>query len=263
MPDYLILILIGLVMGFFGGLLGIGGSVVMIPAMVIFFKGSQHLYQAAAMICNFFVATSAVIVHRKNNAFAGDTVKWLIPGGVIAVAAGVALSNIEFFAGENSANLTRLFGAVMVYVAIYNGLKLRHKGPRMRVELRESKKKNLLTVIIGSVTGVAGGLLGMGGGTISTPGQQMLLNMPLKKAIRNSAGLIAVTSVFGAVYKNMTLGTHGIEIMESIKIAAVIIPGAIVGSYCGSHSMHRLPTKVVRVAFVLLLIVASYKMLTV
>ena len=37
MPDFVILVLIGIVMGLFGGLLGIGGSVVMIPAMVIFF----------------------------------------------------------------------------------------------------------------------------------------------------------------------------------------------------------------------------------
>ena len=47
--DYLVLVIIGIVMGLFGGLLGIGGSVSMIPAMVIFFKGDQHLYQAAAV----------------------------------------------------------------------------------------------------------------------------------------------------------------------------------------------------------------------
>ena len=57
--DYFVLVMIGLVMGVFGGLLGIGGSAVMIPAMIIFFKGNQHLYQSSAMICNFFVAVSA------------------------------------------------------------------------------------------------------------------------------------------------------------------------------------------------------------
>jgi len=36
--DYFILAAIGVVMGLFGGLLGIGGSVVMIPAMVLAFE---------------------------------------------------------------------------------------------------------------------------------------------------------------------------------------------------------------------------------
>ncbi len=40
-------------MGLFGGLLGLGGSTIMIPALVMVFGENQHLYQAAAMICNF------------------------------------------------------------------------------------------------------------------------------------------------------------------------------------------------------------------
>ena len=76
--DYFIYAAIGLVMGLFGGLLGIGGSVVMIPAMMIFFKPNQHLYQAAAMICNFFVAFSACLVHKKARVLIVDVIKWLM-----------------------------------------------------------------------------------------------------------------------------------------------------------------------------------------
>jgi len=63
--EYLALATIGIVMGLFGGLLGIGGSVVMIPALVFLFGENQHLYQASAMICNFFVGGASVVVHKK------------------------------------------------------------------------------------------------------------------------------------------------------------------------------------------------------
>lgn len=61
--DYFILALIGIAMGSFGGLLGIGGSVVTIPALVLAFGENQHLYQASAMLCNFFVGGAATLVH--------------------------------------------------------------------------------------------------------------------------------------------------------------------------------------------------------
>ena len=60
----------------------------------------------------------------------------------------------------------------------------------------------------------------------------------------------------------MTLGQHGVEPMEAVKIAGIIVPTALVGGYLGGHLMHRLPVNVVRAIFVGLVLVASYKMLT-
>ncbi|GAI80804.1 unnamed protein product, partial [marine sediment metagenome] len=181
--DYLILAAIGIVMGLFGGLLGIGGSIVMIPAMVFFFKGSQHLYQAAAMICNFFVAISAVVVHRRKRVLVVDVVKWLVPAGMLGILAGVWLSNIDFFAGENSRNLTKLFGLFMIYVAVYNIFKFgKHDGGADGLDLSRTNKSMPLTLLSGLFTGVSAGLLGMGGGAVCTPMQQLCLKMPLKRA---------------------------------------------------------------------------------
>lgn len=261
--DYLILAAIGLVMGLFGGLLGIGGSVVMIPAMVIFFKGSQHLYQASAMICNFFVAISAAVVHRRAKVLVVDVVKWLVPAGLIGILAGVWFSNIEFFAGGNSRNLTRVFGLFLIYVIVYNVFKFKsHDGGADGLDLSQSKRSNRLTLLSGLLTGVSAGLLGIGGGTVCTPMQQLALKMPLKRAISNSSALIASMALVGAFYKNITLAKHEIAVVESLKIAGVVIPMAMAGSFVGSRLMHKLPKNIVRIAFIGLLIVASYKMLT-
>lgn len=264
MPDFVILVLIGIVMGLFGGLLGIGGSVVMIPAMVIFFKGNQHLYQAAAMICNFFVAISAVVVHRKAKVLVVDVVRWLVPAGMVGILAGVGFSNIEFFAGANTRNLTRAFGLFLIYVIIYNALQFRkYDGGKDGLDLSASRRSTPLTLFSGLLTGLSGGLLGMGGGSVCTPMQQLCLKMPLKRAISNSSALIASTALIGAFYKNITLSEHNIAVVDSIKIAAVIIPTAMLGGFAGGRLMHKLPKAVVRVVFIALLIVASIKMLTV
>ena len=66
--DLIALALIGLLAGLLGGLLGIGGSIVMIPAMTEVLGPDQHLYQAAAMTVNFFVVVPAVIRHSRAGA---------------------------------------------------------------------------------------------------------------------------------------------------------------------------------------------------
>ena len=262
--EYLTLILIGLVMGLFGGLLGIGGSLVMIPAMMIFFKGDQHLYQAAAMICNFFVAVSAVFVHKKADVLLLNVVKWLIPAGLLGILGGVWFSNITFFTGTNSENLTRLFGFFMIYVAVYNVTKFRHHdGGSDGLDISDVKKSRVLTLASGLLTGLSAGLLGLGGGTVCTPMQQLCLKMPLKRAISNSSALIVSTALVGAFYKNITLPKHGIAIMDSLKIAVVIIPTAMIGAFIGGKLMHKLDKNLVRTAYIALLAIAAYKMLTI
>ena len=49
MTTIIILILIGLVAGFFGGLVGLGGGIIMIPALVYFLHMSQHEAQGTSL----------------------------------------------------------------------------------------------------------------------------------------------------------------------------------------------------------------------
>jgi uncharacterized membrane protein YfcA len=262
--DYLVLVVIGTVMGLFGGLLGIGGSVVMIPALVFAFGGNQHLYQASAMICNFFVGATAVAVHKKADVLLTDVVKWLVPAAALGIIVGVAISNSRFFAGGKSYLLTRIFGLFMVYVVIYNCLMFgRRAGGANGFDISRTRRSVPLTILCGLLSGISAGLLGLGGGSVCVPAQQLFLKMPLKRAISNSAATIASIALIGAFYKNITLPQHGIGIAESLKIAAVVIPGAVVGALLGSRSMHKLPSALVRVVFVLLMGLACYKLLTV
>lgn len=276
--EYGLLVLIGLLMGVAGGMLGIGGSIVMIPAMSFVFGENQQLYQSSAMICNFFVACSAMIAHRKAGIAVKDVWKFLIPLAMVFVVAGVFLSNMRIFSGENSYILCRVFGYFMVYVIIYNCVKLYHSLKSDDVAngiseyvIKNKERTNVLSMAIGAITGIFAGLLGIGAGGVSTPLQQQLLKMPLKNAMANSSAAIIFIAAVGAVFKNLTLGQHnvsfdlfgGTSYILSIKIAAMIIPSAIVGGFIGGRLMHILPKNVVRGAFIIVLILSAVKLLTI
>ena len=120
-----------------------------------------------------------------------------------------------------------------------------------------------ILILVGLGMGVMGGLLGIGAGTIATPLQQLLLKKPIKRAMSNSAVLIVCISWLGAIYKNWTLQQHGIHFTESLKIALLIIPGAIIGGAVGGHLMHALPKNIVRFVFIAVCIIAAIKLLTI
>ncbi len=254
-------------MGLFGGLLGIGGALVMIPAMVLFFGENQHLYQASAMTCTFFVAIAASVVHRKARILVPGALRQMIPGAVVGVLVGVALSNIHYFAGGNSYLLARFFGAFLLYVAGYNiwGLyrPIEENNNGRPDETYKTPKGMLYSGLIGLITGAASGFLGIGAGTVVTPLMQFFLGFPLKRAMSNSAAIILSISWIGAIYKTATLPPHGISIAESLHIAAWVIPSAILGGYWGGHLMHRLPRLWVQLLFIAVCAVSAWKLLTV
>jgi uncharacterized protein len=269
--DYLLLTATGLCMGLLGGLLGIGGSVIMIPAMVFFFGENQHLYQASAMICNFFIGASSTLAHKKAKSIVPQALKAMIPAAIIGIVLGVAISNSSLFAGAKSYLLARAFGAFLVYVAIYNTLKFSKRFNT--ADLTDDYEHCVLRqTVIGLITGLGAGLLGMGAGALSTPLQQILLKMPLRRAMSNSAVLIMSMAWLGAIYKNLSLEQHQTSfalfnsssaLLDSLKIAGCIVPISIAGAFVGGYLMHKLPKNLVRTVFIIVVIVAALRLLAV
>jgi uncharacterized membrane protein YfcA len=265
MLEIIQLLLTGLVMGLFGGLLGLGGSTIMIPALVMVFGENQHLYQAAAMICNFVVGISSLVPHWKSQALVKPILKSLISMAVLGILLGVAISNVSFFEGRNSVWLARCFGVFLIYVLIYNCWRLFQPARPTHVDAVAHLPKGypLWSAVIGLITGIGAGVLGIGAGTISTPLQQVILKLPIRRAMSNSAAIIVGISWIGAIYKNWTLPEHGIAVTESLKIALWVIPTGLIGGYIGGHLMHRLPRNGVRVLFIVILVLAIWNLLLV
>ncbi|NLS95625.1 MAG: sulfite exporter TauE/SafE family protein [Planctomycetaceae bacterium] len=252
--------IIGLVAGVLGGLLGIGGSLIIIPALILYlsytaagYRGDdQHLLQAAAMIVNVFVAAPSVLAHWKAGAIMRSVVTWLIPSAVVGIVTGVALSNSSVFARENGAYLAMILCGFLVYVMIYNAHRM-FRPPLLAEGEAPPPAAPARVICAGLVMGVFAGLLGVGGGAICVPIQQIALKIPLRRAIANSAATIPFASLIGAVHKNLTLADHGVAITDSLLLAAMLIPTAVVGSYFGGRLTHVLPRRVLRVIFILFL----------
>ena len=252
-----ILALIGLLAGLLGGLLGIGGSVLIIPGMILYlgaaggYQGEQqHLIQAAAMICNLFVAAPAAVAHWRNRAVMPSVVGWLAPSAAVGIVLGVWLSNSSAFARENGVYLAMLFAGFLMYVVVYNAWRLVDRS-NFAAEFDEKVRLAPWKVLsVGLPMGIGAGLLGIGGGAICVPLQQTVLRIPLRRAIANSAATIVLVSALGATQKNLTLPEHGFALADSVRLAAMLVPTAILGSYAGGLLTHRLPRKVLRAVFI-------------
>jgi len=254
--------LIGLFAGIVGGLLGVGGAIVVITAMIIYmrdisgFSGSDyHLIFGMAMISNFFVATASVIFHGKANAIVKPVVWWLMPSAVVLTLVGVWISNLPLLAGENGKYLGMMLGLFLFYVAAYNYSRLK-KDNHDTVEMSADKVNIPGAICSGSVMGIVAGALGIGGGAVCVPMQQFLLKMPLKNAIANSAATIVPLAFFGAIYKNATLfEKHGVTLTRSLLLASSIVPTAIVGSFIGAKLVHLISPITLRIIFICFMII--------
>ncbi len=267
---FVLILLLGLIAGMLGGMLGVGGSVVMIPGLAILFSMSksavpnQHLFQASAMVVNVVVAIPAMLRHRKAGALVGDALVWMLPAALVFILIGVWVSNLPVFEGADGGRwLGRLLAVFLVYVIVVNIRKLRTKSHPDKLENRTITPVRGLGV--GAVMGTIAGLLGIGGGAIAVPLQQIWMKMPLRNCIGNSSAIICISATIGAIYKNATLAQHATEASPiswkvSLLIAALLAPTAWVGSRIGAGLTHRLPLRQVRIAFILLMSVAAWKM---
>lgn len=255
--DILLLVAIGLCAGAVGGLLGIGGSIIMIPAMAIAFAAepfhNQHLYQAAAMAANVAVALPAARRHRRAGALRRDVFRIMLPAALVAIIAGVLLSN-----ALATPTLKRLFALFLLYVVVTNTVKLVRRRPEHEPHHR---RVNWFTGgTVGGVMGFVAGLLGIGGGGIAVPLANTVCRIPLREAIAASANVMVLTAAVGAALKIATLPERGASIVTALIIAACLAPTAILGGHLGAGLTHRLPIPWIRGVFTLAIAAAAARM---
>lgn len=262
MGPYILLSLVGLLAGLAGGLLGIGGSIVMIPAMNELFGLHQHLHQAAAMIVNVFVVVPATWQHARAKAIQWPVVRWMAPAAVLFVLVGVALSESELFAGHRQRYLVGLFGLFLAYTGLADIVRLYARGKDPVDQDPPEKFCPGRSAAIGALAGLVGGLLGVGGGIIMVPLQRRLLKIPIRQAIANSATTIIALSAVGACVKNYAVITSGqCGGWKSLVLAGVLIPTAMVAATVGSKLTHTLPVNKLRLIFNGLLFLIAARML--
>lgn len=255
------MIVLGLLAGTLGGLLGIGGSVLMIPALAIILGWPFHLAQAVAMTVNPAVAISAATKHHRNRNVSWNSVWKVLPLSIILII--IAAWGSNFIEGSW---LELSFGGFLLWVLWDQILcisgKSKHNGERKEAPYYRFG-------FTGVISGALSGLLGIGGGLIQVPLLNTLCRLPMKRAIGTSSAIMFVTAIIGATVKDLSLQNAiddtgkntGLHAIDALIGAAWILPGAIAGGWFGAKLNHVLPVKTIRIVFTVLVVLATYKLL--
>jgi uncharacterized protein len=103
---------IGVAAGVFAGLLGIGGGLVMVPAMVLLLGFDQHVAQGTSLVVIIPAALSGSLTHYRNGRVALRDAAFLAAGGAIGALIGSVLA-----LSVDDAILRRLFAIFLLVVA--------------------------------------------------------------------------------------------------------------------------------------------------
>ena len=156
----------------------------------------------------------------------------------------------------------------LVYVIYVNIRKLlRTQAQKDADWAREPKVTAARCGSAGGIMGLAAGLMGIGGGALAVPLQQTLVKLPLRNAIANSSFVMVFSAAIGATLKLATLDQHYTPVgsewpawQTALMLATILAPTAILGAGLGAKLTHTLRIRYVRIAFVLLMIAAAFKM---
>lgn len=112
----------------------------------------------------------------------------------------------------------------------------------------------LIAALIGLFGGVSSGLFGVGGGIVMVPAMVWLLNANIKTAIGTSLAVIIPTALTGVI-KHQQLGNI------DWRMAASLVPLAIVGGFLGAALTQHLPAEVLKRCFGGFMILAGLRLL--
>lgn len=112
----------------------------------------------------------------------------------------------------------------------------------------------LMAAMIGLFGGVTSGLFGVGGGIVMVPAMVYLMNTNIKTAIGTSLIVIIPTAITGA-FKHQQLGNI------DWKMAASLVPLAIVGGFIGAALTKPLPADTLKKLFGGFMILAGCRLL--
>jgi hypothetical protein len=208
------LLVIGLLAGLLGGLLGIGGGIVMIPAMRFLLgteygEDSFHLYKLAAISATLILSAPSATRHWRAGAVVKPALKAIIPAALIGVVAGVAVSAL--FTGAQTTVLKQIFGAFLVLVVVVNLLQdwlIQRRGVALRRHCPTPNRWGVWASLIGLPAGITAGLLGVGGGAWAVPAQRLGLGIELRHAIANSAASIPAIAAVTIVVQSVMIETQ-------------------------------------------------------
>ncbi len=250
--------LTGIFAGFLAGYLGIGGGLVLVPALSWIFSRDPatagvavQMAVATSLATMLFSSLSSVLSHHRHGAILWPVVRLLLPGLLVGALVGAVIAD-----RISSASLGNVFGIFALLI----GLQLLRGSVQARSRPLPGK---LPASGIGFAIGSVSSLLGIGGGSMTVPwllwhGQQT------RNAIATAAACgypIAVAGTLGFILLGennsgtITLGYVNLQALLGVAVFSVL------GAPLGVAAIHRSRPLLARRVFALFLLVVALKML--
>lgn len=253
---------LGMISGFFAGLFGIGGGLVIVPVLSLVFTAyglPEDLIMLMAVGTSLatiiLTALSAIAAHQRLRAISWPQVWRLAPGIMLGTALGALYAQ-----QLPTATLREICGVFQLLVGVQLAL-------QVKPIVRGLKRSRWIDAVVGWVIGFLSALLGIGGGTLIVPflfGRQ--LEMKYAVATSSACGLpIALVGTASFV----VLGWQ-VQHLPEWSVGYVYLPafaGIVAFSFItapiGARLAHRLPAGQLKRYFALLLFIMGFKMLAV
>ena len=251
---------VGLVAGFLAGLLGVGGGLVIVPALLWVFhligvlpEQQQHLAIGTSLATIIFTGAASVKAHHQKGAVRWDVVCQITPGIVLGTFIGAQIAGLI-----STLYLQCIFIVFAYVVATQMLLDLK---PRPTRQLPQIMRMNTA----GGVIGLLSSWVGIGGGSMSVPFMSSC-NVPVKTAIGTSSAVGIPIAIAGAI--GFVVSGWSVPALPQGSLGYVYLPallGIVLASFpmakVGAAAAHRLPVPVLKKCFAALLIILASKML--
>lgn len=239
---FLVLLALGMTGGFFSGLLGLGGAILMVP-LLLYVPPLLHLpaldmktVAAISTLQVFASAASGAVAHRKRGAL---SIPVLLVMGIPAALAGFV--GAFFSQYVNARFLLTIFAGISTLATLLMFLPKRDKKKEESPSGSESADQiqfnRFLAAFLAALIGFIGGMIGAPGAFIFVPVSVYILNIPLRVTIGSTLGIVLFTSFSSMLGKILSGQMYW-------ALGAALVLGSVPAAQLGSRLSHRAPLRV-------------------
>ncbi|MCA1031609.1 sulfite exporter TauE/SafE family protein [Bacillus timonensis] len=269
--EWLILLMIGLVAGTLGSLVGLGGGIITVPALILLasifpaFKDlTPQVAVGTSLIVIIFTGLSSTLAYMKQRTV--DYNSGLIffigsgPGGILGAWLNKFLDVATF---------QLYFGLFIIFISILLMIRgklkpIREYKPSKWVLVksyqdRDGKEKTyqfhfVTAFVISFVVGMLSGLFGIGGGSLMVPAMILLFLFPPHIAVATSMFMIFLSSMTSSL-------THILLGNINWLFAFILVPGAWFGATLGAYINKRLNSTIIVSLLRIILIIIGIRLI--
>jgi uncharacterized membrane protein YfcA len=255
------------VAGFLGSLTGLGGGVVLVPLLTLFFHVDIRYAIGASLVSVIATSSGAAAAYVKEGYSSIRIGMFLEIATTLGALAGAFLATVV-----PAAALAVIFGLVLIYSAYISrkprpphernlppdelATKLRLNGDFPEGNgLRHYNVQGVpagFSLMFGA--GALSGLLGIGSGAVKVLAMDQAMKIPFKVSTTTSNFMIGVTAAASAgVYLSRGYIDPG--------LAMPVMLGVLAGSLVGARLLVKAETKVLRIVFSLVIVLLGLEML--